>query len=69
MVYRDRSVQRWDTTDIGYFLFGFLNTDKGTIYKEIVASDIDEITGQYSLHHCIAGRDREVLRTPINLQL
>jgi FkbM family methyltransferase len=55
--------------NIGYLLFGFLNTDKGSIYREIVTSDIDNITGPYSLYHCIAGRDREVLRTPINLEL
>jgi FkbM family methyltransferase len=54
---------------IGYSVFGYLNTDKGKLYKEIIASDIDEITGPYSLHHCIAGRDRKVLQTPINLRL
>jgi len=30
---------------------------------------IDEIKAPYSRDHCIAGRDREVLRIPINLQL
>jgi hypothetical protein len=55
--------------DIGYSPFGFLNTDKGRIYKEIVMSDIDELTSPYSLHYCIAGRGREVLRTAVNLQL
>jgi FkbM family methyltransferase len=54
---------------IGYSVFGFLSTDKGRIYKEILASDIDEITGPYSLHHCIAGRERELMRPPIDLQL
>ena len=55
--------------NVGYSLFGFLNTEKGIIYKEIVASDVDEITDPYSLHYCVAGRDRDVLRTPISLQL
>jgi FkbM family methyltransferase len=55
--------------DIGYSLFGFINTGEGRIYREIVMSDIDELTSPYSLHHCIAGRDREVLRTAVNLQL
>jgi FkbM family methyltransferase len=55
--------------DIGYSPFGFLNTDRGRIYKEIVMSDIDEFTRPYSLRYCIAGRDREMLRTAVNLQL
>ena len=55
--------------EIGYSLFGFLNNDKGRIYREIEKSHIDEIKDPYSLHHCIAGRDPELLRTPINLRL
>jgi hypothetical protein len=54
---------------VGYSIFGYLNTDKGNFYKEIITADIDNITGPYSLHHCIAGRDRKVLQAPIHLQL
>lgn len=54
--------------DAGYSVFGFLNTDSGTTYKEIVASDIAEITHQYSLYQCVASRDRELLKSPISFK-
>ncbi len=54
---------------IGYPLFGFLDGRNGVVYKEVVASDIDEITTPYSLHHCAASRDRALLSAPIDLGL
>lgn len=54
---------------LGYSIYGFLNTDRGRTYKEIGAPDIDQITGPYSLHHCIAGLDRNLMRLPIGLQV
>ena len=53
----------------GYHIFGFLEIDRVRVYKEIVATDINYITGVYSLHHCIAGREREVLQTLPNLHI
>lgn len=55
--------------DAGYHIFGFLQTSRGRAYKEIVATDIAEITNPYSLHHCVASRDRERLQIPFSLQL
>lgn len=53
----------------GYSVFGYLNTNRGIVYKEIVMSDIGKFTNPYSLHFCIAARNAELLRTPIALEL
>jgi FkbM family methyltransferase len=63
-----RAVVRF-LSQLGYSIFGFLGTDKGMIYKEILASDIDNIIGPSSLYNCIADHDRNLMIAPINLQL
>jgi len=54
---------------IGYHVFGYLNTENGANYKEIMTGDIDEITGMYSLQHCVACRDPSCLQSPIMRRL
>jgi FkbM family methyltransferase len=49
--------------DLQYHVFGYLSTRNGTIYREIGIRDLDEISDQYSLHFCAAGRDRSMLET------
>lgn len=51
----------------GYHLFGVLETRKGRAYQEIQITDLDELIDQYSLHFCIACRDCEILRAPLEL--
>jgi FkbM family methyltransferase len=49
---------------IQYYVFGFLQTEKDCQYREIMPSDIEAITDQYSLHFCVAGRNVEALMAP-----
>jgi FkbM family methyltransferase len=54
--------------ETGYHVFGYLDTHKGRSYQEILAADVDDIQSLYSLHHCIASRDREILTAPLDLK-
>ncbi len=65
-VEESRAVVRF-LRDAGYHVFGFLETRKCRSYQEIQITDLDELIDQYSLHFCIASRDREILRVPLEL--
>lgn len=51
--------------DQGYALFGYLPAGSGRRAYRQIDSNLDWITGQYSLHHCVAARDPQILQTPI----
>jgi FkbM family methyltransferase len=54
---------------VEYRVFGFLQTRDNYHYTEITPSNIDAITGEYSLHFCVAGRDRQCLTAPLKWAL
>jgi FkbM family methyltransferase len=54
--------------DLDYAVFGYM-ADGATspVYKEITTAEISAIVDQYSLHHCVAARDRKLLKAPVSL--
>jgi FkbM family methyltransferase len=56
--------------ELDYAVFGYLGGGGGSpVYREITSSEVGAIVDQYSLHHCVAAPDRELLTAPIPLAL
>jgi hypothetical protein len=53
----------------GYSIFGYFDDGRSQRYRQILADDVGSITHQYSLHHCIAGRDRASMMPAIDLRI